>query len=523
MNSLLKKLACGFGLLCILVSSFDFSPVNAVNSAALFFNINAGDNASYSVSTPSQWNDLSTTQRNGSILGSQGLTYNATTKALEFPGGANSTNSLGYVDMGSGFNNFGTGITIEFEGHFGPVNQSWERVFDFGNGAEGDNIWVGVVGVGASNRLATEIWRDDLSPKNTPGRCVTSSGLLVGNQFDKWVITLDGSTCRMYRNGIEVSTTRIDNGIGNTISGPSLGVPYPYLPRNVVRANNYIGRSNWGVDAAFDGALKYVRIYTEALTAQEVSNNSASYTLTYSTTGSDSGNAPSARTGNGLMSLDGNTGNLVKAGNTFSGWATSSGQSTAISGSYNLTANTTLYPVWTVNTYTVTYDEHGGSAVPDGTFPHGGSLTFPTNPTQSGYTFNGWFSASTGGTALTASQVAAGNANVTLHAQWSLNQSTSTTAPASSSTSSTTPSSASSSAPSTTAPAVGTNSQSTATTTSTTTTTTTTVAASAMKTSTSTSSTMPRTGGSSAPLFFFASLLMLVGHLLIEHRKTAVH
>jgi uncharacterized repeat protein (TIGR02543 family) len=330
-------------------------PAQATTVDSLFFSLNASDPASYSTATPRQWNDLATPPQNGTVIGSSGLTYNSTTKALEFPGGSDSTNSNGYVDMGSGFSNFGTGLTIEFEGHFGAANQAWERVFDFGNGAEQDNIWVGVLGPypdgtggplrDLPNRLAIEVWRDDLTPKYKPGICYTKNAELATNSFDKWVITLDGSTCRMYKNGIQVDVERWTAETPATTTAGS-GVSYPFLPRVVQRTKNYIGKSNWGTDAAFNGAIKYVRIYTKALSSAEVTANNQTYTLTYATTGADSGTAPAAKTGNGLVSLDGNTGNMVKAGHAFLGWATTQGALTAISGSYNLTSSTTVHPVW---------------------------------------------------------------------------------------------------------------------------------------------------------------------------------
>lgn len=401
------------------------SAVYATSTADLFFNINASDSASYSTSAPTAWNDLSAARRNGQILGTTGPTYNGTTKALQFPGGTNSTNSLGYVDMGSGFANFGSGITIEFEGHFGAVNQAWERVFDFGNGDANNNIWVGVFGeAGRQNSLAIEIFHG--SSGRT--RCISAGNILVANTFAKWVITLDGTTCRMYKDGVEVDTEVGQVSMTNDPS--SLGSAYPSLPLNVTRTKNYIGRSNWGGDAAFDGALKYVRIYTSALTAQQVSDNAATYTLTYATSGFDSGTAPAAITGNGLVTLASNSGNLVKAGHSFAGWATSSGQTTALSSPYNLTANITLHPVWTADSYTVTYEEHGGSSVPNGSFTYGGSLSYPTPPTRAGFNFDGWFLAATGGTPQTASAIAAGNASITLHAQWSVVPATTTNSPA---------------------------------------------------------------------------------------------
>lgn len=115
---------------------------------------------------------------------------------------------------------------------------------------------------------------------------------------------------------------------------------------------------------------------------------------------------------------------FTRDGHTFAGWSTSpTGTVEYIdSDSYAFTADTTLYAIWTLNTYTVTYEEHGGSSVPDGSFTHNGSLTFPTAPTRSGYTFDGWFMAASGGSSVSASTVASGNANVTLHAQWTSNE-----------------------------------------------------------------------------------------------------
>jgi len=390
-----------------------YSPVSATSSANLFLNLNAGDSASYSSSTPGTWTDLSSAARNGTIFGSGSVTYNSGTKSLTFPGTINS-----YVDMGSGFNSFGSGITVEFEGHFGAANQGWERVFDFGNADASDNIWVGVLGESyIPNALAIELWDFNVGK----GRCVSPANTLDTNTFAKYAITLDGSKCRMYKNGVELQTRVGQCYSAGTCSTATLGSTYTFLPRTITRTRNYIAKSNWVVDPAFNGSLKYVRIYTAALTPSEVADNATTYTLTYATSGSDSGSAPAARTGNGLIGLDGNTGNMVKAGHSFGGWATSSGQSTAISGSYNLVANATLHPVWTPNTYTVTYEENGGSTVADGSFTHGGSLTYPTPPTRSGFSFQGWFAASSGGSALTASTVAAGNASVTLWAQWAAN------------------------------------------------------------------------------------------------------
>lgn len=336
----MKTVAARISLaLCALtaVSVVIASAPTSASTSNLFFNVSASDSASYSTASPTTWKDLSSANRNGTVIGT--LTYDAVNGALKFPGSASS-----YVDMGEGFNNFGSGITIEFEAHFGSANQNWERIFDFGNGDGNNNIWIGVLGeYFAPNALAIELW-DGATDK---GRCISDAGILTANTFAKYVITMDGAKCRMYKNGVAINT-RVGRYSEASFSAATLdGSTYAFLPNNVNRTKNYIGKSNWISDPAFDGAIKYVRIYTEAISSTDVSNNSTTYTLSYATTGADSGTAPSSKTGNGLISLGGNTGSLTKARHTFAGWATSADQTTALTGSFNLAANTTLHPVWT--------------------------------------------------------------------------------------------------------------------------------------------------------------------------------
>ncbi|NBO33263.1 MAG: DUF1566 domain-containing protein, partial [Actinobacteria bacterium] len=80
----------------------------------------------------------------------------------------------------------------------------------------------------------------------------------------------------------------------------------------------------------------------------------------------------------------------------------------------------TLYAQWTANTLTVTTDEQGGSAVSNGSTTTGASMSSPGTPTRSGYTFNGWFTASSGGSAISFPYAHGQTANFTLYAQWTL-------------------------------------------------------------------------------------------------------
>ena len=70
------------------------------------------------------------------------------------------------------------------------------------------------------------------------------------------------------------------------------------------------------------------------------------------------------------------------------------------------------------NTWTITYNTNGGTAIAASSVTRGQSITLPT-PTRSGYTFNGWFSDSGFTTAVNSPYTPA--ANTTLYARWTTN------------------------------------------------------------------------------------------------------
>ena len=110
-----------------------------------------------------------------------------------------------------------------------------------------------------------------------------------------------------------------------------------------------------------------------------------------------------------------------KAGHNFLGWSTS--QTGSVNDyddgvTYDFSADITLYARWSPISYNVTYDEQSGSAVNDNTYTIGSTVTLPAAPSRDGYTFDGWFASSTGGTALGATYAPSGTGDITLYAQW---------------------------------------------------------------------------------------------------------
>ncbi len=89
----------------------------------------------------------------------------------------------------------------------------------------------------------------------------------------------------------------------------------------------------------------------------------------------------------------------------------------------------TLYARWTVKTYTVTLDRQNGTGGSNSvTVTYGEPMPSASAPSRTGYSFNGYFDASSGGTQYyTSGMVSARNwdktsNNPTLYAQWTINE-----------------------------------------------------------------------------------------------------
>ena len=86
-------------------------------------------------------------------------------------------------------------------------------------------------------------------------------------------------------------------------------------------------------------------------------------------------------------------------------------------------ANNTRTLTFTVEGIAVTFNGNGGDPSSQVVLQAlGGKYVLPaSNPTRTGYTFTGWFTAASGGTPVTTATTVATNANHTLYAQWTAN------------------------------------------------------------------------------------------------------
>lgn len=127
----------------------------------------------------------------------------------------------------------------------------------------------------------------------------------------------------------------------------------------------------------------------------------------------------------------------AKAGYSMLGWSKTIDSTTADYSTYSNVAsgwiNTNspsidLYAVWKANQYKVTFDANGGTvSTASRTVTYDSAYgTLPT-PKRDGYTFNGWFTAKTGGTKITDKTKVTSAKDHALYAQWVKSPVTTTT------------------------------------------------------------------------------------------------
>ena len=106
---------------------------------------------------------------------------------------------------------------------------------------------------------------------------------------------------------------------------------------------------------------------------------------------------------------------MTYTGHTFKGWYDNENLTgspvTAIGGAE--TGNKEYWAKWEINQYTITFDSNGGSEIASITQDYGTEITAPDNPTRKGYTFKGWDKE------IPETMPAE---NITLKAQWEINQ-----------------------------------------------------------------------------------------------------
>lgn len=138
-------------------------------------------------------------------------------------------------------------FTIEISSKW-LAHQNWSRLFDFGNGEPGLNIWAGMEGL--NKRLIFESYIDSNNSK-------VVSGIMPLNEWTRTAFVYNHlkNTGYIYVNGVLKQSGALA------------------IKLNEVRNNNYFGKSNWAVDDLFKGYLKDIRIWDRALNEKQINEN----------------------------------------------------------------------------------------------------------------------------------------------------------------------------------------------------------------------------------------------------------
>jgi hypothetical protein len=230
----------------LLFSLIQFSAFQGANQASanmpsgsLLLDLRANGTSTFPGNSTT-WSDQSGNSNNATLQGTPTWSTNL--------GGSFAMDGTDHFTLAPGFSNFSGGLTISVHANFGSssTTRAWERLVDFGNGGPNSNFVF--ARFDATNDLTLEIFDGATSR----GHCRWTNGILE-NTWATYAVTLDGSTCIIYRDGSWRHS-----------------VAYGFLPPTVTRNNNYIGRSNWAPDAYFDTGMADVAIYNRALSGTEI-------------------------------------------------------------------------------------------------------------------------------------------------------------------------------------------------------------------------------------------------------------
>ena len=178
---------------------------------------------------------------------------------------------------------------------------------------------------------------------------------------------------------------------------------------------NASGYKGFGTQTSNTGSLTITRLYT----------------ITYNGNGHTGGTVPAAIDKKHGTSITLSSSTPTRTGYTFAGWNTKqngTGTTYAKGATYSTNADVTLYAKWTANTYTVTFNKQSGTGGTNSvTATYDATMPSATMPTRTGYTFNGYFDATSGGTKYynangTSARTWNKTANTTLYAQWTENK-----------------------------------------------------------------------------------------------------
>ncbi|MBR1515627.1 MAG: InlB B-repeat-containing protein, partial [Paludibacteraceae bacterium] len=165
-----------------------------------------------------------------------------------------------------------------------------------------------------------------------------------------------------------------------TIQAGAGGLPYIKLESSDYKVTN----TSWS----------NYRVYSPKITYTIGSPAPTTYTITYNKGSYGSGTTIANGTKTSGVNFTLSSSTYTRIGYTQTGWSTIDGGTKAynLGGTYTANANLTLYPYWTANTYTITYNGLNGATNTNPTSYNieTETITLADPSTRDGYIFAGW-------------------------------------------------------------------------------------------------------------------------------------
>ena len=285
---------------------------------------------------------------------------------------------------------------------------------------------------GNSSKVEISIFIDRTAPtiNVSEQRCSDKNnclGSLIGNKIEKSTntgVSIDDKNWSYNGFNIKYNASDSMSDIKEIrILQNSSGI-YDSLSTNIVSNNIVSNNSNMVVS---DTGQRYIQVIAYDNVGNSSVVNITSYisnviTVNYNVNGGSG--APASQNKYNTVDLTLSSTKPTRTGYTFVSWNTSSdgsGTSYQPGSKYTSNESATLYAIWEANTYSISYNLNGGSyGSSHPTSGKYGSTIIISNPTRSNYTFTGWTVSGTGAS-MNGTSLIVGTGNITLTANWKIN------------------------------------------------------------------------------------------------------
>lgn len=194
------------------------------------------------------WNGTS-----GEVKDTNGSDYNATAKGTSIPqlstqiinnGALFTRANQQYIQLPTlqqNKPNFNDGFSITTWAKFSSTAANWERIFDFGNGTDSDNIILARNGSSTTLTFA-------IHGSTSGDTYLNATNAITDTNWHFWAVTCTGATCKLYKDGTLIASS-------STMR----------IPANIARTQSFIGKSNWSWDDYFEGGIDEFKVFDSVL------------------------------------------------------------------------------------------------------------------------------------------------------------------------------------------------------------------------------------------------------------------